>query len=130
LTIIGNVGDKTVVKARISGNETLYDSIDIIVAEEVKIDSRLSVAPYSPIRILMGDSQEYTVGVYNNGTLTDAKITCVANWTDNKYYTLDRVDNNKFVVTNNKQTSKELILTFSAENVDPISVSIKLGGMF
>jgi hypothetical protein len=78
----------------------------------------------------MGDSQEYTVGVYNNGTLTDAEITCVANWTDNKYYTLDRVDNNKFVVTNNKQTSKELILTFSAENVDPISVSIKLGGMF
>jgi hypothetical protein len=130
LTILGNVGDKTVVKARISGNETFYDSIDIIVAEEVKIDSRLSVAPYSHIRILMGDSQEYTVGVYNNGTLTDAEITCVANWTDNKYYTLDRVDNNKFVVTNNKQTSKELILTFSAENVDPISVSIKLGGMF
>jgi hypothetical protein len=78
----------------------------------------------------MQDSQTYNVGVYDNGVLTDKVISYETNWTDNKYYTIHRVDNNTFVVNNKKQCSKELTITFSAENVDPISVSIKLGGMF
>jgi hypothetical protein len=130
VTIVGAVGNRTSIKAYISGNDDVYDSVDIIVAESPTVDSRLSVTPSMPIRILMQDSQTYNVGVYDNGVLTDKVISYETNWTDNKYYTIDRVDNNTFVVNNKKQCSKELTITFSAENVDPISVSIKLGGMF
>lgn len=130
LEIVGSAGDKTSIIARISGNDDVYDSIDIIVTQDATTSLNLSVAPSSPIRILMEDSQTYKVGVYNNGVLTDNVINYTANWTDNKYYTIDRVDNNTFVVNNIKQNSKELILTFTSENVDPVSISIKLGGMF
>lgn len=130
VTIVGEVGSRTSIKAYIGGNDDVYDSVDVIVAESPTINSRLSVAPSTPIRILMQDSQTYNVGVYDNGVLTDKVISYETNWTDNKYYTIDRVDNNTFVVNNKKQCSKELTITFSAENVDPISVSIKLGGMY
>ena len=74
-------------------------------------------------RILLGNTEKYTVNLYWNGKVKEAKFTFEANLTgvnkkeEKEYYTIETLNNNSFIIHNLKSCPfGKLIVTCSCEN--------------
>ena len=89
-----------IITGRLVDNSTIYDTVDITVSASV-VENNIQVTP-SPSYILQGDTQEYSVYIYNNGVVTAGSfVFVVANDdvpTDN--YILTTTGSNSFSVEN------------------------------
>lgn len=129
VTIVTSEASTCDIRCAIEGNEDVSDTITINVELEQEDDKVLIVSPTNKITLYTDDTQVYTVDVYNNGIKTDDVISCIPSFIDNTIYTLES-NGNSWQVNYIGTKKKDLTLTFSSENISPVDVQIRLGGMF
>ena len=125
--LIGEVGSTAQITCCIDGNESVCDTIDVKIVEDFLGKKIIQVTPIIN-ELSELDSQEFICGVYINGTKQSDIVECSANWSGDNYTLEETLD--RYKLTNNKQSSKDLILTFTSGSCEPIVMNIKLSGMF
>ena len=123
LSLVGSAGKSAVITCAIDGNEDIYKTITVNIISTPVGTKKIIVSPLQDIKLLIGQSQVYTAGVYLNNVLQSDIVTCTPNWTGSNYTLVNKT------VTCNSQSDKTLILTFSSGTLDSVSVNIELGGI-
>ena len=127
--IIGKVGDKATITCKMQANESIQDSMEIIVTDVVVENKVIIINPNNIETLKEMQSVTFTCGVYNEGELLDDIVTCTASGLNTKSYKLEQVENNKYILTALKRGANKLKLTFSADDCEDYIINIKLMGL-
>lgn len=126
--VIGESGESAIITCTYSNDINAVDSIVITVSDVLIDDSRIVISP-NINSINKKRSVVLTAKLQVNGVYLDNETICTRDWIDDKFYTLEPIGDNQFILTCNLQTSKLLTLTFlNGDKTE--SMSIKLEGLF
>lgn len=125
--LIGNVDDKTLITCYIEGNETVSDNITIEIVDTLLPIKTLEIYPNIK-ELKQNFEQEFICSVYENGDKQTDSVSCVPNWVDDHYYTLEQTTNG-WKIKNVHSCPNKLELTFASGDLIE-TMEIKLGGLF
>lgn len=135
--LTGEAGQVAIITANLAGNVKLAAEIRIEIVEEIEDRYELVIEPYYEA-VRVGQSIDYTVNLYKNGTIEPAEIQIETdNMVDEQAYSLVQQGNNVTIFAYQLST-KPLSLTYSLVPTDeeneplaiPITQQIYLKAMF
>lgn len=126
--IKGNTGDTAEIICTLKDNNLVQDKIIVTVIEQLSNTKEIIVTP-TINSIDENDSIEINVNVYTDNELFEQPISCTTNNFDQAYYSLNKIDNHKYILTNKHRCNTPLILTFSSADCDNIVIPIILNGL-
>lgn len=142
-TVVGEVGTYANIICSLDGNDNVFDTIRLDVAENATSEKVLDITP-NITSIYEEESVDLICNILNNGTqinntneteykinsdsISGTQINC-NHYGKNGSYSIESIENG-YRITNNKTTTEPLILVFNAEGCDNVRLSIKLKGLF
>ena len=129
VSIVASEASTCVIKAYMKDNEDVFDEITLNVVDAQEDNKIIIVNPSDKVTLYTEDEQTYTAKVYNNGIETNDIVTCTPSFVDDNIYTLSETENG-WTVTYVGDKITDLVLLFESEDIAPVSVPIRLGGMF
>ena len=126
--VVGLNGSTSLITCSIDGNETIYDTINVIVADTPTINKEIIINPSSNFDILQGISKDITYGVYDGNTLTSDVIMVTPSGANVNNYTLT-YSSGKVTVKNLLKSTTKLTLTFTSGTLASKTVNITLRGI-
>lgn len=125
--LVGQVDEATNINCYIEGNEEVFDTITIKIVDTILQNKTLEITPKFK-ELKQNFEQEFSCNVYINGEKQTTKVTCVPNWEDSHYYTLEETSDG-WKIKNIHSCQNKLELTFSGDDLSE-TMEIKLGGLF
>lgn len=123
--LIGNKGSKAEIKAYLTDNENIYDTITINIVDDYLPEKKIIISPSDVTELNEMESLEITCGVYIEGEKQNIAIHCIPSGADSGHYQLEETIDG-FKVTNLKMDKNLLTLTFKADGCDDVELKIKL----
>lgn len=123
--LIGNKGSKAEIKAYLTDNENIYDTITINIVDDYLPEKKIIISPSDVTELNEMESLEITCGVYIEGEKQNIAIQCIPSGADSRHYQLEETIDG-FKVTNLKMDKNLLTLTFKADGCDDVELKIKL----
>ena len=118
-----------VITSYLENNSSVYDTVSVVSSSAI-IESDIRITP-SDRYILEGDTQNYNVGLYQNGILQvdTFSISLYDKNVPGSNYTLTQTDGNNFSIKNNEMfLDYPLILTLTSSGSVTKNLSIELKG--
>ena len=123
--VLGESGSTSQITACISGNDAIRDSINITVRESVLEDKSLVISPNGTISLRLNQSIDVIYGVYDNGVEQLENVNYIVSGADNSYYSIIQ-GTNKITITNKKQSSIPMVITFTSGNLsESLTINLK-----
>ena len=101
---------------------------DIYPPKPLPVDG-FNIVP-SNNKILQGTSQIFECVYYQDGKSIDIDLNFIPNWVDDRYYTIEKVQENSFNIHNNHMSSKPLVIQCISDKYGKYDFNIKLGGLY
>lgn len=125
--IVGSIGATAKIICYMKDNEDIYDESVINVVDDYLPYKKIVVSPIID-SLNEKDSVEFVCGVYIEGEKVSNDVVCVpSNANKSNYDLTETIDGYK--LTNNKLSTKDLVLTFSAEDCDDFVMNVSLDGL-
>lgn len=125
--IVGLVGQTAIITCISGLDKQVKYSVYIWVDQEPN-DSKIIVVDPEIKSISKLRSEVINTYLQVNGTKQSDVVTCIADWIDDRYYTLVEVGLNEYKLTCKERNNKPLVLTFSSGDIDK-KISIRLEGL-
>lgn len=141
IKIVGDVGEQATITCSLINNANVFDTIKVTVMEDVSSDNKiLSVSPIIT-ELCEDESIDFVCNIYNNGNLVhnvnylinsnqelsnnDINCLCVG---DVNSFEITQTENG-YNLTNIMRSKTPLILKFSANNCEDVTMNIKMKGL-
>lgn len=126
--IIGEDGTSAKIICCMKDNENINAEIEIQVDSSYTPTKKIVVSPF--INILDEDeSIEFSAKVYKEGEIIEGEILCTPSGVSDKYYILEKTEEDNFILTNIHKSNEPLVLTFSSEDCEDFVMEIILNGL-
>ena len=126
--IIGEVGDKATITCAMQANKDIKDSIEIEVVSVITDNKVIVVNPNNISTLKENQVVSFICNVYNQGEMLVDVVTCTPSGAKNECYELTQSING-YILTIKKKSTKDLKLTFSADDCEDYIMNIKLTGL-
>ena len=126
--VIGEVGQKGILRAFMLDNENIYDETYISIEQQVSDKKEIIVEPLHE-EINQGEIIQFNANVYIDDSKQSDKVFASIQNLDPSYYEFESKDNNEFILTSKKISNIPLIIDFISGDITK-TIQIKLKSLF